>query len=129
VTALISMTSEEGNNMELEARTGFGKSQVLIPLWLFLKSRSEETITMMVVPASLVSDQERHLHRLLGKTLSKGIHKITFSREKASDLAASKKTTLRSFRCHEKQTDHSYKYRVSSRHDLARSERCTFQRV
>ena len=88
VEALTNMSSDDSNNTELEARTGFGKSQVLIPLWLFLKSRNENNLTVMAVPSSLLLDQERHLKKLLGSTFATGIRVISFPREKASDLVA-----------------------------------------
>lgn len=86
VVALEKMTlGPEGVKIELEARTGFGKSQVLIPLWLFLTS-NKDRLTVMVVPTSLLPDQERHLKRLLGNTLGKGIQTITFDRKKLKTL-------------------------------------------
>lgn len=74
-------------NEVLEAATGFGKSKVVIPLWLYLTSRFREgKITMMVCPGALLEQQVEHLKKTLGKTYSKGILQLNMSREESKDL-------------------------------------------
>jgi hypothetical protein len=82
--ALMLMTGSE-KDFELEARTGFGKSKVLIPLWLFLKGRRDK-IAMMTVPSSLFIAQHRHLKKILGKAYDASIIPLQFNRSKANDV-------------------------------------------
>ena len=73
-------------DVEMEARTGAGKSQIIIPLWLFLTSRVDR-LTMMTVPTALLPDQLLHLRKILGNAFSVGIQQIKFDRERSCDLA------------------------------------------
>jgi hypothetical protein len=84
-------TTTTSNRIELEARTGFGKSDVLIPLWLFLTCTDQEQLTIMVVPTSLLADQEKRLKKTLGNGFQQGIHVVTFTRKMTRDLKALKK--------------------------------------
>ena len=77
-------------DVEMEARTGAGKSQIIIPLWLFLTSRVDR-LTMMTVPTALLPDQLLHLRKMLGNAFSVGIQQIKFERERSCDLAYLKK--------------------------------------
>ncbi|MCH9704470.1 MAG: DUF3638 domain-containing protein, partial [Chlamydiae bacterium] len=72
-------------NLEIEARTGFGKSKVLIPLWLFLTSQKGQ-ISMMTVPASLLVMQQNHLRAVLGETFDQCVSVIRFNRSKANNV-------------------------------------------
>ena len=78
----MSTTSE---NLEIEARTGFGKSKVLIPLWLFLKSRQDK-VAMMTVPASLFIAQQIHLKKILGDAFDLLVVPLRFDRTKANNI-------------------------------------------
>jgi hypothetical protein len=82
--ALKLMTGTE-KDLELEARTGFGKSKVLIPLWLFLKGLHDKLV-MMTVPSSLFIAQHRHLRKVLGKAYDASIVPLQFNRSKANDV-------------------------------------------
>ncbi len=81
--ALLLMTGTE-DDIEYEARTGFGKSTMLIPLWLFLKCQKEKT-AMMTVPSSLLRAQHMHLKKLLGRAYDMAIVPIVFNRADAND--------------------------------------------
>ncbi len=86
VKPLKEMTGEALVNIELEARTGFGKSKLFIPLWLFL-TRQKGRLTMMTVPQSLLEDQTKHLRELLGDLFSLGIQRIDVNRAQANNLS------------------------------------------
>ena len=73
------------SNIDLEAPTGFGKSKVLIPLWLFLMSQKMGT-ALMVVPESLLIAQKRFLENLLGRDFDKQITTLEFDRKKANEI-------------------------------------------
>lgn len=68
-----------------EAHTGFGKSKVAIPLWLYLTSQSGR-IAMITVPEPLLEEMRVHLKRVLGKIYDQGISPIYFDRTRANDL-------------------------------------------
>lgn len=61
-----------------EARTGFGKSKVLLPLWLLLTA--QEGLTVFTSPATLFSEQDRYLQELLKKAYRFFATTIVFSR-------------------------------------------------
>ena len=65
-----------------EARTGFGKSKVAIPLWLSLRT-SSGGLTFLTVPESLLEETRKQLSRILGDTFDTSLTMIEFSR---SDL-------------------------------------------
>ncbi|MCC5833077.1 MAG: DEAD/DEAH box helicase family protein [Chlamydiales bacterium] len=88
-TALMEMIGSE-ENIELEARTGFGKSKVLIPLWLFLKSKKDKA-AMITLPASLLFAQHMHLKKILCKAYDAAILPLEFNRSKANDIKYLKK--------------------------------------
>ncbi|WP_420422024.1 DUF3638 domain-containing protein [Simkania sp.] len=68
-----------------EAHTGFGKSKVAIPLWLYLTSQSGR-IAMITVPETLLKEMRIHLKQVLGKVFDQGISPIYFDRTRANDL-------------------------------------------
>ena len=81
--ALIKL-STSGESYELEARTGFGKSKVLIPLWLFM-NQEKGRLTVMATTRSLLPDQLLHLRELLGEDLELAVQAIDFDRQKIAD--------------------------------------------
>ena len=81
--ALTLMSGTE-ENIELEARTGFGKSKVLNLLWLFLKSRKDK-VAMMTLPASLFKATLHHLRKILGRAFDLSVVPIQFNRNLASN--------------------------------------------
>lgn len=81
-------------DIELEAGTGFGKSKVFIPLWLFLTTKYRNRLTMMTVPTALYQDQIDNLRKLLGNAFHTGVQTIDFSRESMSDIDFLKNTLL-----------------------------------
>lgn len=83
--ALQKLNSSNSGDFELEARTGFGKTKVIVPLWLLLNNQSEKIITFTTTP-SLMEDQIVFLRKALGETYEKTFHKIVFSKEDGSDL-------------------------------------------
>ncbi|MCB1083116.1 MAG: DUF3638 domain-containing protein, partial [Simkania sp.] len=68
-----------------EAHTGFGKSKVAIPFWLYLTSQSGR-IAMITVPETLLEEMRVHLKQVLGKVFDQGISPIYFDRTRANDL-------------------------------------------
>lgn len=66
-----------------EARTGFGKSKVLLPLWLLLSSNKE--LTILISPANLFDEQDRYLQNLFKKNYHLFAKTIEFSRESIAD--------------------------------------------
>lgn len=85
ITALKDLTGDDLQNIELEARTGFGKSKVLIPLWILLTSR-KRPLTMMTVPQSLFQDQLKHLRKILGDSFDLSILPLEITRKDCSNL-------------------------------------------
>ena len=79
------MLSSRDESYELEARTGFGKSKVLIPLWLFL-NQEKERLTVMATTRTLLPDQLLHLRELLGEELEIAVQTIDFDRQKIADI-------------------------------------------
>lgn len=78
-------TLTDNADFELEARTGFGKTKVLVPLWLLLKSKPGR-ITTFTTTASLLKDQELFLKDVLGDAFDKSFEVIDFSIEKTSNI-------------------------------------------
>ncbi|NNM43475.1 MAG: DUF3638 domain-containing protein, partial [Chlamydiae bacterium] len=72
-------------NIELEAPTGFGKSSVLIVLWLLKMSR-HRTLVMKTLPASLLVSAQMILRKILGLHFDKHFLVIQFERSQASNL-------------------------------------------
>lgn len=72
-------------NFELEARTGFGKTKVLVPLWLLLNSKPGKLVTFTTT-ASLLKDQEIYLKEVFGDAFDKRFEVIDFSIEKITDI-------------------------------------------
>lgn len=93
IQALDQLTNQSPSpNLILEARTGFGKSKALIPLWLYLtaKKRSVEKLpgfAMMTVPAPLYQQQVTFLKEVLGNAFDQSVYAFQFNREKGKDLA------------------------------------------
>lgn len=90
VTFLDRLTGAMGDPKTLEriieeAHTGFGKSKVAIPLWLYLTSQSGR-IAMITVPETLLEEMRIHLKQVLGKVYDQGISPIYFDRTRANDL-------------------------------------------
>lgn len=85
VIALENITEDEIANLELEARTGFGKSKVLIPLWLLLNCQ-KRPLTMMTVPSSLFQDQLKHLRKTLGSAFDFAIIPMEVPLSSALDI-------------------------------------------
>ncbi|MCY3974136.1 MAG: DUF3638 domain-containing protein [Simkaniaceae bacterium] len=67
-----------------EARTGFGKSKVAIPLWLSLTTSSGE-LTLLTVPEPLLEETRKQLSRILGDTFDTPLTMIEFSRDNLYD--------------------------------------------
>ncbi len=65
-----------------EARTGFGKSKVLLPLWLLLTA--QESLAILISPATLFDEQDRYLQQLLHKAYRYFAISVEFSRESPS---------------------------------------------
>lgn len=92
LSALDKLTSGDSNqDLIFEARTGFGKSKALIPLWLYLtgkKRKVEEVpgISMMTVPASLYQQQVSYLKKVLGGAFNQSVLAFQFNRAKCNDL-------------------------------------------
>lgn len=90
--ALKNLTQGEANkDLIYEARTGFGKSKTLIPLWLYLtgKRRQKEEVpglSMMTVPASLYQQQVTYLKAVLGGAFKHSVFAFQFDRTKGKDL-------------------------------------------
>jgi hypothetical protein len=57
----------EESNFNLKAPTGFGKSSVLLGLWL-LKTRRSQPLTMLALPAPLLTSTVEQLHQTLGRS-------------------------------------------------------------
>jgi hypothetical protein len=75
-----------------EARTGFGKSKALIPLWIYLSAqrRSKEKeagLAMMTVPAALYQQQIDYLKEVLGGAFKQSVFAFRFERNKANQLS------------------------------------------
>ncbi|MBA3239086.1 MAG: DUF3638 domain-containing protein [Parachlamydiaceae bacterium] len=90
--ALDSLTSLEGEDSWklFEARTGFGKSKAVLPLWLLLISSQDNSLVMMTVPAKLFEQQTAYLQKLLKGAYHFFGSRIDFSRESpcaAEDIA------------------------------------------
>lgn len=89
--ALEQLTHEDAGNVVFEARTGFGKSKTLIPLWLHLTAKQRRSepnpgFAMMTVPSSLYPQEVIHLKSVLGDGFHQAVYAFTFDREKANDL-------------------------------------------
>ncbi len=69
----------------LEARTGFGKSKVLLPLWLLLTAQTN--LAIFIAPANLFESQERYLQELLKKAYHFFAIPIEFSRNSPASVA------------------------------------------
>lgn len=68
-----------------EAHTGFGKSKVAVPLWLYLTSQAGR-VAMITVPETLLEEMRVHLRKVLGKCFDQTIATIDFDRTKANDI-------------------------------------------
>ncbi len=82
---------DKKQNLIFEARTGFGKSKALIPLWLYLtgKKRKLEAVpglSMMTVPAPLYQQQVSYLKKILGGAFNQSVLAFQFTREQGNDL-------------------------------------------
>lgn len=80
--ALNSLTSLDGSEIWklFEARTGFGKSKVLLPLWLLLTAQGDQ-LAVMTVSAKLFDQQEAYLQKTFkGAYRFFGV-RLDFSRE------------------------------------------------
>lgn len=80
--ALLSLNGQSAANKWklFEARTGFGKSKVLLPLWLLLATKSD-SLAIMTVHANLFDQQEGYLQKVFkGAYRFFGV-RIDFSRE------------------------------------------------
>lgn len=89
IQALDALTRGEINdNVIFEARTGFGKSKALIPLWLYLtgRQRQGEGVAMMTVPAALFAQQIDHLKKVLGGAFEQAVFSFRFNRSQGNDL-------------------------------------------
>jgi hypothetical protein len=73
------------SNLLEEAHTGFGKSKVAIPLWLYLTSRLGR-IAMITVPETLLEEMCVHLRQVLGEIFDQGVIPLHFDRTKANRL-------------------------------------------
>jgi hypothetical protein len=81
----------------LEARTGFGKSKVLMPLWILLSAQD----AVFIAPSALFHEAERHLQTLLKKGWRFFGVTLTYSRSSSSeskDLAAIEARIMRAER-------------------------------
>lgn len=78
----------------LEAKTGFGKSKILIPLWLLLTA-TPDVLSMMVVPSNLFDQQQTYLQQVLYNAYKFFGVRIDFARDSeaaADDIKAIHKT-------------------------------------
>lgn len=94
VTALRRL-SEGNDNLVYEARTGFGKSMALIPLWLFMTSRRRKNeehpgLAVMTVPTALYPQQIAHLRKILGDAYDETVYGFKFTREMGNNLITCK---------------------------------------
>jgi len=95
LTALNELTKSIPDKQEhiiYEARTGFGKSKALIPLWLYLTGKERKTqekpgLAMMTVPSSLYQQQVAYLKKILGGAFNQSVVAFEFNRENGGDLA------------------------------------------
>lgn len=79
--ALASLNVSETQRWKLfEARTGFGKSKVLLPLWLLLSAETNG-LAIMTVYANLFDQQEAYLQKILKSAYRFFGFRIDFSRE------------------------------------------------
>jgi len=85
VEALENLTRDPTVDLELEAGTGFGKSTVLIFLWLILMNQRGH-LTMFTVLSSLFEEHGARLKSILGK-FGIAVQPVIFDRQKANDLA------------------------------------------
>ncbi len=65
-----------------EARTGFGKSKVLLPLWLLISA--QESLAIFISDSTLFAEQERYLQTVLKKGYHFFAVTIPFSRNSSS---------------------------------------------
>jgi hypothetical protein len=63
-----------------EARTGFGKSRVLMPLWLLLMTEANQ-LSVAIAPSTLFDQSNDYLQRLLQKGYRFFGERIDFSRD------------------------------------------------
>ena len=80
-----------------EARTGFGKSKAIVPLWLLLVSSQVNSLVMMVVPAKLFDQQTAYLQKFFKESYRFFGSRIDFSRESpctAKEIAAIEKELI-----------------------------------
>jgi|GEM_PF-6465737 len=64
----------------IEAKTGFGKSKLLIPLWKFLTTKKGR-LTSITLPSALFQELYVHLASILGDAFDQAIIPIHFSRD------------------------------------------------
>lgn len=83
--ALQKLSDPKGGDFELEARTGFGKTKVLVPLWLLLNNEPGR-ISTFTTTASLLEDQIVFLRKVLGDTYDKAFHEVNFTKENGNDI-------------------------------------------
>lgn len=76
---------KEGCDYELEARTGFGKTKVIVALWLLLNNKPGQILTFTTT-SSLLNDQIVYLRKTLGAAFDMAFQVIDFNKEKADDL-------------------------------------------
>jgi hypothetical protein len=70
-----------------EAKTGFGKSKVIIPLWLMLNANSW-VFPVMVIPTDLFDQQVSYLQKLLKEAVDIYGLVINFSRQSPADAVS-----------------------------------------
>ncbi len=79
--ALVALTETTSWTL-FEARTGFGKSKVLLPLWLLLTAN--ESLAIFIAPQTIFDSQEGYLQSLLKKGYRFFGERIEFSRSSPS---------------------------------------------
>jgi Protein of unknown function (DUF3638)/Type III restriction enzyme, res subunit len=78
--ALESLTDLNDGWKLFEARTGFGKSKVLMPLWLILMTKKSQ-LSFVVTPSTLFDQEDNYLQNLLQRSYHFFAERIDFSRD------------------------------------------------
>ncbi|MCP5469786.1 MAG: DUF3638 domain-containing protein [Chlamydiales bacterium] len=86
IDALHAMERASSPHIEWEGPTGIGKSSVIIPLWLYIKSLVEKQIAVITTPASLLQEMRENLRHRLGTAFETQVITIEFDREQANTL-------------------------------------------